>query len=127
MACQAASATASLREVLKAGRLCRQRILDPKKISAMALNSTRPERGTSLILQQSLKPAGEDRRFSPEGLHLVSIAVHLLVFGIARGRELFVGLVFCVMVLQWLLLSRRVLSHWALRNHQPYLKRFLFW
>ncbi len=50
MACQAASATASLREVLKAGPLCRQRILDPKKISAMALNSTRPERGTSLIL-----------------------------------------------------------------------------
>jgi hypothetical protein len=30
--------------------LCRQRILDLKKISAMALNSTRPEHGTSLIL-----------------------------------------------------------------------------
>jgi hypothetical protein len=50
MACQAASATASLREVLKAGPLCRQRILDPMKISAIALNSTRPERRTSLIL-----------------------------------------------------------------------------
>jgi hypothetical protein len=50
MVCQAASATASLHEVLKAGPLCRQRILDPKKISTMALNSTRPERGTSLIL-----------------------------------------------------------------------------
>jgi hypothetical protein len=50
MACQAASATASLREVLKAGPLCRQRILDLKKISAMALNSTRPEHMTSLIL-----------------------------------------------------------------------------
>jgi hypothetical protein len=50
MACQAASATASLREVLKAGSLCQQRILDPKKISAMALNSTRPEHETSLIL-----------------------------------------------------------------------------
>jgi hypothetical protein len=50
MACQAASATASLREVLKAGPLCQQRILDPKKISAMALNSTRPGRGTSLTL-----------------------------------------------------------------------------
>jgi hypothetical protein len=50
MACQAASAIASLREVLKASPLCRQRILDPKKISAMALNSTRPECGTSLIL-----------------------------------------------------------------------------
>jgi hypothetical protein len=32
------------------GPLCRQRTLDAKKISAMALNSTRPERGTSLIL-----------------------------------------------------------------------------
>jgi hypothetical protein len=50
MACQVASATASLREVLKAGPLCRQRNLDPKKISAMALNSTRLECGTSLIL-----------------------------------------------------------------------------
>jgi hypothetical protein len=50
MACQAVSATASLHEVLKAGPLCRQRILDPKKISTMTLNSTRPERGTSLIL-----------------------------------------------------------------------------
>jgi hypothetical protein len=49
MACQAASATASLLEVLKAGPLCLQRTLDPKKISALALNSTRPGRGTSLI------------------------------------------------------------------------------
>jgi hypothetical protein len=50
MACQVASATASLREVLKASPLCRQRTLDPKKIYVMALNSTRPGRGTSLIL-----------------------------------------------------------------------------
>jgi hypothetical protein len=50
MAYQATSATASLREVLKAGPFCRQRTLDPKKISAMVLNSTHPERGTSLIL-----------------------------------------------------------------------------
>jgi hypothetical protein len=50
MACQAASATASLREVLKAGPLCQQMTLDLKKISTMALNSTRPRRGTSLIL-----------------------------------------------------------------------------
>jgi hypothetical protein len=50
MACQAASATASLREVQKAGPLCLQRIQDPKKISTMALNSTRRGRGTSLIL-----------------------------------------------------------------------------
>jgi hypothetical protein len=50
MVCQAASATASLREVLKAGPLCLQRTLDPKKISVTALNSTRPGRGNSLIL-----------------------------------------------------------------------------
>jgi hypothetical protein len=52
MACQVASATASLREVLKVSPFYRQRTLDPKKISAMALNSTRPEHGTSLILYQ---------------------------------------------------------------------------
>jgi hypothetical protein len=57
------------------------------------------------VLQQSSKPAGEDQRFSSEGLHLVSISVHLLGFGIARGRVLFVGLVFCAMVL-WSLLFR---------------------
>jgi hypothetical protein len=50
MASQAASVTASLREVLKAGPLCQQRIQDLKKISAMALSSTRPECGTSFIL-----------------------------------------------------------------------------
>jgi hypothetical protein len=50
MACQAASATASLRDGLKAGPLCLQRTLDSRKISVTALNSTRPRRGTSLIL-----------------------------------------------------------------------------
>jgi hypothetical protein len=50
MACQAASVTASLREVLKASPLCRQRTMDAKKISVMALNSTCPERGASMIL-----------------------------------------------------------------------------
>jgi hypothetical protein len=84
--------------------------------------------GDAQVFQQSLKPADEDRRFGPEGLHLVSISVHLLVFGIARRRVLFIGLVFGVTVLQLLLLlNRRVLSRWALRNHQFYLKMFLFW
>jgi hypothetical protein len=74
--------------------------------------------GDALVFQQSSKPAGEDQRFGPEGLHLVSISVHLLVFSIARGKVLFVGLVFGVMVIRLLLLlSRRVLSCWALRNH----------
>jgi hypothetical protein len=79
------------------------------------------------VLQQSPKPASEDQRFSPEGLHLVSISLHLLGFDVARGRVFFVGLVFCVLV-PWLLLllSQRVLSRWALRNHQLYLERFLF-
>jgi hypothetical protein len=83
--------------------------------------------GDAQVLQQSPKPAGEDQRFGPEGLHLISISVHLLVLGIARGRVLFVGLVFCVMFLRLLLLSRRVLSRWALKNYQLYLKGFLFW
>jgi hypothetical protein len=46
------------------------------------------------VFQQISKPAGEDQRFGPEGLHLVSISVHLLVFGIAQRRVLFIGLVF---------------------------------
>jgi hypothetical protein len=84
--------------------------------------------GDAQVFQQSSKPTGEDRRFSPEGLHLVSISVHLLIFGITWGRVLFVGLVFGVMVLRLLLLlSRRVLSRWALRSHQLYLEGFLVW
>jgi hypothetical protein len=55
------------------------------------------------MFQQSLKPAGEDRSFGPEGLHLICISVHLLILGVARGKVLFVGLVFYIMVL-WLLL-----------------------
>jgi hypothetical protein len=50
MACQAASATTSLREALKAGPLCLQRTLDLKKISMTTLNSTHPGCGTFLIL-----------------------------------------------------------------------------
>jgi hypothetical protein len=74
------------------------------------------------VFQQSSKPASEDQRLGPEGLHLVRVSVHLLIFSIVWGRVLFVGLVFDVMVLRLLLLlSRRVLSHWALRNHQLYL------
>jgi hypothetical protein len=42
--------------------------------------------GDAQVLQQSSKPAGEDRRFSSEGLHLFSISVQLLRFGIARGE-----------------------------------------
>jgi hypothetical protein len=78
------------------------------------------------MFQQSLKPTGEDRSFGPEGLHLIRILVHLLVLSITRGRVLFVGPVFYVMVLRLLLLlSMRTLSHWTLRDHQLYHKRFL--
>jgi hypothetical protein len=84
--------------------------------------------GDAQVLQQSSKPIGENWSFDPEGLHLICISVHLLILDIARGRVFFVGLLFYIMVLRLLpLLSRRVLSRWALRNHQLYLKRFLFW
>jgi hypothetical protein len=65
------------------------------------------------VLQQSSKIAGENWSFGPEGLHLIRISVHLLVLGVARGRVLFVGLVFNVLVLRlFLLLSRRAsVSH----------------
>jgi hypothetical protein len=78
------------------------------------------------VFQQSPKPTSEDRSFGPEGLHLTLISVHLLILDAARGRVLFIGLVFYVMVLRLLLLlSRRVLSHWTLRDHQLDHKRFL--
>jgi hypothetical protein len=79
------------------------------------------------VLQQSSKPASWNWSFDPEGLHLIRISVHLFILGVARGSVLFVGLVFYILVLRLLLLlSRRVLSCWALRNHWLYLKRLLF-
>jgi hypothetical protein len=78
------------------------------------------------VFQQSPKPTGEDRSFDPEGLHLVRISVHLFVLGVARGRVLFIGVVRHAMALRLLLLlSRRALSCWALRDHYLYLKRLL--
>jgi hypothetical protein len=108
----------NLCDVLELHPPCTRDFLDPVPGSG----------GDAQVLQQSPKSAGDDRRFSLKGLHLVNISVHLLGFGIARGRALFVGLVFRVMVPRLLLLlSQRVLSRWALRNHQLHLKRFLFW
>jgi hypothetical protein len=82
--------------------------------------------GDTQVFKQSLKAVGGDRSFSPEGLHLVHISVHLLILCVAQGRLLFISLVFYIMVL-WLLLllSRRALSHWALRDHQLCHKRLL--
>jgi hypothetical protein len=78
------------------------------------------------VFQQSPKPTSGDQSFGPEELHLVRILVHHLVLGVTRGRVLFIGHVFKVMVLQLLLLlSGRALSHWALREHQLYHKRLL--
>jgi hypothetical protein len=104
----------------------------------MALNSTRPgtrdfldpipgSGGDAQVLQQGSKPTGENWSFSPEGIHLIRIPVHLLILGVAWGRVLFVSLIFYVLVLRLLLLlSRRALSCGALRDHQFYLKRLLF-
>jgi hypothetical protein len=79
------------------------------------------------VFQQSSKPTGENWSFDPEGLHLIRISVHLLVLSVTRGSVLFIGLVLYILVLRLLLLlNRRVLICWALRNHQYYLKRFLF-
>jgi hypothetical protein len=79
------------------------------------------------VFQQSSKPVGENWSFIPEGLHLIRISLHLLILGVAQGRVLFIGLVFYILVLRLLLLlSSSAVSRWALRNHQLYLKRFLF-
>jgi hypothetical protein len=82
--------------------------------------------GDAQVLQQSSKPAGKNWSCGPEGLHLICISVQLLVLDVARGRVLFIGLVFYVLVLRLLLLlSRLALSRWALGNHQLYFKRLL--
>jgi hypothetical protein len=62
--------------------------------------------GDAQVFQQSPKPAGGDRSFSPEGLHLICIKVHLLNLCVALGRLLFISLVFYIMVLRLLLLLR---------------------
>jgi hypothetical protein len=78
------------------------------------------------MFHQSLKPAGENRSFGPEGLYLISISVHLFILSVARGRVLFIVLSFYIMVLRLLLLlSRRAPSRWALKDHKLYLKRLL--
>jgi hypothetical protein len=57
------------------------------------------------VLQQSSKPTGENWSFDPEGLHLIHISVHLLVFDVTQGRALFIGLLFYILVLRLLLPS----------------------
>jgi hypothetical protein len=83
--------------------------------------------GDAQVFQQSSKPTGENWSFDLKGLHLICISVNVLILNVARGRVLFIGLVFYILVL-WLLLllSRRALSHWALGDHQLYLKRLFF-
>jgi hypothetical protein len=83
--------------------------------------------GGAQVHQQSLKPAGGDRSFSPDGLHLINISVDLLDLCVARGRVLLIVLVLnvYVMVLQLLLLSLCALGYWAPRYHQLDHKRLL--
>jgi hypothetical protein len=78
------------------------------------------------VSQQSTKPADGDRSFSPEGLHPLSIFVHLLTLCVAQGRILLVVIfVVDIMVLLLLLLSRCTLGCRAPRYHQLNLKRLL--
>jgi hypothetical protein len=63
--------------------------------------------GDAQVLQQSSKPAGENWSFGHEGLHLIRISVHLLILGVTRGRVLFIGIVFNILVLRLLLLLSR--------------------
>jgi hypothetical protein len=134
MACQAASATASLRDVLKAGPLCRQRTLDPKKISVMALNSTRPECGTSLILYLGavVMPRCSSRARSlparTGALIPKDSTSYVSQYIFSNSASLWGGYSSLALSSMSLALSSMSWSfRWALRNHQLYLKRFLFW
>jgi hypothetical protein len=83
--------------------------------------------GDAQVSQQSTKPAGGDQSFNPEGLHLLSISIHLLTLCVAQGRVLHIVFIFIidVMVMLLLLLSRCTLGYWASRYHQLNLKRLL--
>jgi hypothetical protein len=78
------------------------------------------------VSQQSTKPGGGDWSFSPKGLHLLSISVHLLTLCVTQGRVLLIIFVFVidvVVMLLLLLLGKYALGCWAPRYHQFDLKR----
>jgi hypothetical protein len=85
----------------------------------MALNSTRPGRRINWIwyLGAVVMPRCSSRARSLPVRTGASAP---------KERVHFIGLVFYIMVLRVpLLLSRRALSHWTLRDHQLYRKMFL--
>jgi hypothetical protein len=87
--------------------------------------------GDAQVSQQCLKPTGGDRSFNPEGLHLLSIFVHLLTLCAAQGRVLLVIFIFIldivvlILLLLLLFLSRCALGCRAPRYHQLDPKRLL--
>jgi hypothetical protein len=42
--------------------------------------------GGTQVFQQSQKSTGGDQSFSPEGLHLIYISIHLLILHVAQGE-----------------------------------------
>jgi hypothetical protein len=60
--------------------------------------------GNAQVSLENMKPASGDRRFSPKGLHLLSIFVHLLTLCVSQGRVLLVIFIFVVDVMVLLLL-----------------------
>jgi hypothetical protein len=42
--------------------------------------------GGTQVFQQSQKSTGGDQSFSPEGLHLICISIHLLILHVAQGE-----------------------------------------
>jgi hypothetical protein len=68
--------------------------------------------GDAQVSQQSIKPSGGDPSFSPEGLRLLGISLHLLALCVSQGRVLLVIFIFVVdvVVLLLLLLNRCALG-----------------
>jgi hypothetical protein len=135
MACQTASTTTSLLDARKAGPWCLLITLHPEKISAMARYSTRPGRGTPLIryLGVVVIPKYTSRARSlltrTETLtpydSLSSMPRYNFLLS-EQGRVLLIIVTFIIITLLLLeLLSRGVLSLWALRHHNLDLKRLL--
>jgi hypothetical protein len=76
--------------------------------------------GAAQVSQQILKPAGGDQSFSPKGLHLLSVSIHLLTVCVTQGRVLlivFISVLDVIVHILLVLLSRCALGCWALRYH----------
>jgi hypothetical protein len=72
-----------------------------------------------------MKFADGAQSLNPVELALIGVVVQLLALQVSQGRVLFIIIFILLALLLFRLLSRGVLSLWALRHHVLYLKSLL--